>query len=139
MIDSVMLRATARILVPILAVFSVFLLLRGHNEPGGGFIGGLVLGLALLLALLSFERYRVVRAVPSPFLILGVGLLVSLGSALVAPLVGAPVFEGVWGGSFYFPTVGDIKVGTVLFFDVGVYIVVFGTVAKIVFSLVEEE
>lgn len=140
MLQSILLAVAARLTIPLLLIFSTFLLLRGHNEPGGGFIGGLVLGLALILGVLAFGKEVATRYAPiSPTTSLGVGLAISLGSGLYCLPHGLPIFTGVWGGSFPMIAVGDVKVGTIFFFDVGVFFVVYGTVASIALALLEDD
>ena len=126
-------------LMPVLLLFSVCLLLRGHNEPGGGFAGGLVAAAAFVL--LSVSRgvgvaRRALQTDPRSFI--GVGLLLMLASGVIAPLLyGEPFLTSHW---WKIP-VGDYEValGTPLLFDIGVYLAVAGTVLLIVFSLEEED
>jgi multicomponent Na+:H+ antiporter subunit B len=118
-------------------LFSVFLLVRGHNEPGGGFVGGLTAATAFALVLLSEglpAARRLLRAGPLTFV--AAGLAVALASGLPALLRGEPYMTGVWLG-VKLPVVG--KVGTPVLFDVGVYLVVLGIVLAILFALAEEE
>jgi len=125
-------------LMPVLLLFSLFLLLRGHNEPGGGFAGGLVAAAAfLLLSIASGVEVarRALRADPRTFI--GAGLLVMLASGFVGPLLyGEPYLTSHW----WKVPVGDYEValGTPLFFDIGVYLAVAGTILLITFSLEEE-
>jgi multicomponent Na+:H+ antiporter subunit A len=123
---SLILRTATRFLFALLLLFSLFLLLRGHNAPGGGFIGGLTGAGAFALYLLAFgaESVRALVRVP-PRLILGLGLLLALGGGLVALVVGQPLFTAQW---VTLPVSGSepLKVGTPLLFDVGVYLVVVG-------------
>ncbi len=128
----------AAYLMPVLLLFSLFLLLRGHNEPGGGFAGGLVAAAAFVLLSIAsgVEVARRALAV-DPRTFVGGGLLLMLASGLVAPLVyGEPYLSAHWWtfpvGSF------DISVGTPLLFDIGVYLGVAGTILLITFALEEE-
>jgi multicomponent Na+:H+ antiporter subunit B len=126
-------RSASRFLVALLALVSVFFLLRGHNAPGGGFIGGLILASALAVRGLAYglaDARRLLRV--DPLRLAGVGLLVTLASGLVAPLGGAPFLEGRWLGQSV-PGIG--KVGTVLLFDVGVFLTVVGTALTILFAV----
>lgn len=125
-------------LMPVLLLFSLFLLLRGHNEPGGGFAGGLVAAAAFVLLSIASGvgvARQALRADPRSFV--GVGLLVMLMSGTVAPLVyGEPFLKSYWWpislGSY------EVVLGTPLFFDIGVYLAVAGTILLITFSLEEE-
>ncbi len=122
----------ARIVIPIQYVMSIYLLLRGHNLPGGGFIGGLVLASALVLRAMVDPS----RTPKSDLLSLaGAGLLVSLAAACWPLLLGEPLFTGIWGPEFWLPVVGKIKIGTVLFFDLGVFLVVTGVAARMLLVL----
>ncbi len=135
--DSPILRSGARFLVPLMLLFSVFVLVRGHNEPGGGFVGGLVAATALALVLLSeglAEARRLLRV--DPLALVAAGLLVALASGVPPLLRGWPYMTGVW-LKVPLPVVG--KVGSPVIFDVGVYLVVLGIVLAILFALAEEE
>ena len=125
-------------LMPVLLLFSLFLLLRGHNDPGGGFAGGLVAAAAFVLLSVAAGVDVARRALAvDPRTLVGGGLLLMLLSGLVAPLLyGEPYLSAHWWtievGSY------DISVGTPSFFDMGVYLGVAGTVLLITFSLEEE-
>ena len=134
--NSVILRSTTRVLIALLLLLSIFLLLRGHNLPGGGFIGGLVGGAAFALYSLSYgtaqSRY-VLRFEPS--LLIGSGLVCALVSGLVSALAQRAFLSGLW---LELPLgTGKLKLGTPLIFDIGVYLVVIGVVLSMVFALEE--
>jgi len=134
--NSVILNATNRILSGLLIVFSVFLLLRGHNLPGGGFAGGLVAACAFVLQALTSGVVSARKLlVFDPRTIIAAGLFVALISGLPGLFDGLPFLTGMWDKT-PLPIVG--KLGTPLLFDVGVYIVVGGISCLIVFSLGEE-
>jgi multicomponent Na+:H+ antiporter subunit A len=128
---SLVLRTAARLLLALLLVTSLFMLWRGHNEPGGGFIGGLFAASAVVLDLLAFRRAATERLLRvAPRLGLPVGLAVAVGSGLVGVvLAGAPFLTGQW------TTVGGVKLGTPLLFDVGVFLVVVGFTLTIILAL----
>jgi multicomponent Na+:H+ antiporter subunit B len=125
-------------LMPVLLVFSVFLLLRGHNEPGGGFAGGLVAASAFVLLSIAAGVKTARRALRvDPRSLVGVGLLIMLLSGLVAPLLyGNAYLKSLW----WKFEIGDyvVAVGTPLLFDIGVYLGVAGTILLITFALEEE-
>jgi len=134
--NSIILRATSGFLTTLFVVVSFFVLVRGHNEPGGGFIGG-------LLAASGFAIYALAHGAPAgrrllrldPRTVLGVGLVTALAAGAAA-LVGERMFlTGIW-SSVKIPVIG--KLSTVLLFDVGVYLVVLGTTLLILFALDEE-
>lgn len=131
---SVIVRSTTRVLIALLMLLSVFLLLRGHNVPGGGFIGGLVGAAAFALYAMSYgaSAARYVLRV-DPWLVIGVGLAVAVLSGFVAAFVGQAFLAGQW---LELP-VGGLKIGTPLLFDIGVYLVVIGVVLKMIFALEE--
>ncbi len=136
MMDSIILRTTTRLVFPLMLVFSVFLLIRGHNEPGGGFVGGLTAATAFALVLASdglHKARQVLRLDPLTFVALG------LTTALLSGV--PPLFEnrsfltGLWLDGKV-PVIGHL--GSPLVFDVGVYLAVLGVTLAIVFGLAEE-
>ena len=133
---SLILSTATRYLMPLLLLFSVFLLLRGHNEPGGGFVGGLTAAAAFALFAIA-EGVAAARRMLflHPRTLLGTGLLIAAGAGLFAMIVGLPYMTGLW-SSLEVPAVG--KLGTPLLFDVGVYLVVVGMALMIVFELAED-
>jgi len=123
-----LLPACARLIIPVQYLISIYLLLRGHNLPGGGFIGGLVLASALVLrAMVDPARAPKIDLV----VLSGIGLLVAAFSAMMPWLVGGTFFAGLWGGEIWLPMLGKIKFGTPLLFDIGVFMVVTGVAAKL--------
>ncbi|MEO0386655.1 MAG: Na+/H+ antiporter subunit B [Pseudomonadota bacterium] len=137
--NSVILRAGTRYLVALLLVFSLFMLYRGHNEPGGGFIGGLIGATGFVLYAIACgtaDARKALRVEPQTLAVLGLGL--SLGAGLFAAFFGDALFTGQWlfiGGS---ETEKGFPLSTVLFFDIGVYMVVFGSILTLVFAMEEE-
>jgi multicomponent Na+:H+ antiporter subunit B len=134
--DSLILRATTRLLFPLTLVFSVFLLIRGHNEPGGGFVGGLSAAAAFALVLASDGLDMARRALRlDPLAFVGAGLTVALLSGVPPLFDGGGFLTGHWMESKV-PVIGSL--GTPFVFDVGVYLTVLGVVTTIVFELAEE-
>jgi multicomponent Na+:H+ antiporter subunit B len=136
---SVILSTATRYLMPMLLLLSAFFLLRGHNLPGGGFIGGLVASATFILHCFAFgvqETRKLLRL--SPHTITGTGLLIALGSGLVGILSGRPFMAGHWGVVAIGPPEG-FHIGTPVFFDIGVYLVVLGAVLSIMLALAEGE
>jgi multisubunit Na+/H+ antiporter MnhB subunit len=110
----------------------VFLLFRGHNQPGGGFVGGLIAAAAFTLYAIAFGVQRARQALlVQPMTLLGAGLLIALVSGLPSVLRGRPFLTALW-------TSGPVTVGTPALFDVGVFLVVAGVVLMMIFSLAEE-
>ncbi|MEU5960050.1 Na+/H+ antiporter subunit A [Micromonospora parva] len=132
---SIVLEVVIRLIFHTVVLFSLFLLFSGHNAPGGGFAGGLVAGLALVVRYLAGGRYELTEAAPvgaGP--ILGAGLAMAVGSGLVALLAGGSVLESAKVDQ-RLPLIGDTHLVTSLFFDIGVYLVVIGLVLDILRSL----
>lgn len=136
--NSLILRTAAPFLVSLMLLFSIYVLLRGHNEPGGGFIGGLIGASAFAIYTIGEGLASARRAlVVPPIAIAGVGLLVAALSGVVSLLFGEAFLSGQW----WFPAFNpDLKyISTVVLFDVGVYLVVVGAIAGIAFGLEERE
>ena len=135
--NSVVLRTASRLLVGLLLLFSIFLLLRGHNEPGGGFIGGLVAAAAFVLYGLAGNEISVRQALHfDTRSYIAAGLLVAGASALFPTLLGLPVLTGVWGEFGLFGA--TVELGSPLIFDIGVYIAVIGVALTIVLAMDED-
>lgn len=134
--NSLILRTATRLLIAVLLLLSVFLLLRGHDLPGGGFIGGLVAASALALYAIAYghEPAAKLLRVP-PQLVMGLGLASSLAAGLAGALVGREVLTGLWWIRDMGPF--ELKLSTPLVFDIGVYLVVIGVVLTMLFALEE--
>lgn len=136
--DSLILRTATLLVLPLQLLFSVFLLLRGHNEPGGGFIGGLVASGALALYLYAFGGEALIRLLRiSPKDLLAIGLLLGLIATVPAVFFGQAFFTAQW----LDVSVGNttIKLSTVLIFDIGVYLTVVGTLVTMFTALAETQ
>ncbi len=137
--NSLILNAATRLLVALILLFSVYMLLRGHNDPGGGFIGGLIASIGFALYAMAHgtaAARQALRFDPSAIAMVGVG--VALLAGLWAALFGDPLFTGQW---WFIGASEDSKglpLSTVLMFDVGVYLVVVGAVLTLVLALEEE-
>lgn len=135
---SLVLRTAARLMLPILMLFSFFLLLRGHNLPGGGALGGLVAAGALLLQLLAYDAQEARRILlVDPFVLLSAGLGLALASGLASLFWGLPFMTSRF---LQLPILHgtEIVVGLPTLFDLGVYLVVLGVTLLIILSLAEE-
>jgi len=137
--SSLILRAATRVLVGLLLMFSIFMLLRGHNEPGGGFIGGLIGATGFILYAIAHgcpAARDALRVDPQTIAVIGLGLALLAG---VAPfVVGDALFQGQW--LFLGASAGDkgVPLSNILIFDIGVYLVVLGSVLTLVLALEEE-
>ena len=131
---SIIFRTATRYMFPPLFVFSIYVLLRGHHYPGGGFVGGLFAGSAFTLYALAFSvgaARRLLRIDPRDMA--AGGLAIALLSGLPPLFVDHAFLTGTW---WELPFA---DIGTPLIFDIGVYFVVFGVLLTLVFSLGEEE
>ena len=127
---SVVLETATRLLFHTVLVFSAWLLVVGHSTPGGGFIAGLVAGLAYTLRYVAGGRLELRHAAPvDPGVPLGLGLAVAAGYAVSGLLVGAPLEGDVLTGTL--PVFGEVKLVTSFVFDVGVYLVVVGLALEV--------
>jgi multicomponent Na+:H+ antiporter subunit B len=134
---SLVLATAARVVQPLLLLFSLFVLLRGHNAPGGGFAGGLVAATAFTLVAIAYDPATARRSLRAdPRHIFAVGLLLAAASGVVALLFGGAFLEGLW---VELPLIRGVTLdfGTPLLFDVGVYLTVVGATLTIVLALAE--
>ena len=130
---TVILHTTVKLLMPLFFIFSVYLLFRGHNLPGGGFIGGLLAAIALFLHSVVFGFEATLKHYHlNATKIIATGLLAALISVLISLFLGLTLFTGVW-SSFQLPLIGKLR--TPMLFDIGVYLVVVGVVLNITFVL----
>ena len=132
--NTLIMRETTRVLVALILMFSAFMLLRGHDHPGGGFVGGLIASIAFCLYLFVADAAAVRQLIRiEPTTIGAVGLGVAIASGLVGFVVdGFPFLTSEW------TTVAALKVGTPLAFDIGVYLVVVGAVLTFVLGIKEQ-
>ncbi|MEJ5960876.1 Na+/H+ antiporter subunit B [Pedobacter immunditicola] len=130
---STILQTAAMYLLPILLLFSFFLLLRGHYYPGGGFVGGLVASIAFVLHSFAYGTDKTMKVLRyNPLALIPVGLAIATLSMFMPVMFGLPVMTGLWLDQ-PIPVIGMI--GSALFFDIGVYLVVIGVVLTILFTI----
>ena len=130
---SIILQAATRYLLPILLVFSIFVLLRGHYHPGGGFVGGLVASIAFMLHSFAHGTNETMTLLQrKPLSLIPIGLSIAVLSMFLPMFFGVPVMTGMWFEN-PLPVIGTV--GTALFFDIGVYLVVIGVVLTILFTI----
>lgn len=136
--NPLVLRTVARKMAPVLILFSLVLTARGHDEPGGGFVGGLLAAAALTLVMVAYgdEHVRHRLRVEPPRLA-AAGLLVALGSGLPALAGGRPFLTGLW-TKVPLPWGGELKLGTPQLFDLGVYLLVLGTAMAFVLGMARD-
>lgn len=132
---TIILKTASAYLLPVLLLFSIFILLRGHYLPGGGFVGGLIASIAYVLHAFSnglSNTKNLLKFHPGFLMPLGLGLAFLSG---MAPLLfGLPFMTGLWYPEAL-PVLGAI--GSALFFDIGVYLVVIGVTLTIIFTIAD--
>jgi multicomponent Na+:H+ antiporter subunit B len=132
---TIIFKTASTYLLPLLILFSIFILLRGHYLPGGGFVGGLIASIAFVIH--SFangleETKNILKFHPGLLIPIGLGIAIMSGAA---PLfIGESFMTGLWFDN-PIPVIG--MVGTALFFDTGVYFVVIGITLTIIFTISE--
>ncbi|MDE0107623.1 MAG: hypothetical protein OXN96_07425 [Bryobacterales bacterium] len=131
--NTLILRETTRVLFTLILVFSVATLLRGHDAPGGGFVGGLIASTACCLYVFVADAKDVRRLVRTdPLKTAAAGLALAILSGLIGILLGGrPFLSGEWA------EIGGVEIGTPLLFDFGVYLVVVGAVLTFVLEIKE--
>lgn len=136
--NTIIFRTAAPALAALMLVFSVFVCLRGHNEPGGGFIGGLIAASAIAIYGIAFgvaETRRALRV--HPITIAGFGVVLAAVSGFVSLAYEVPFLTGLWW--FFGIQGGEVALSTPMFFDIGVYAVVMGGVGSIALGLGSDE
>jgi len=132
--NTVIFRTLAPLIVAIMLVFSVYVCLRGHNEPGGGFIGGLIAASAITIFGMSSGVEKVRAAIRvDPLAIAGFGVFIAGLSGLMSLFTGSPFLTSIW----LYIDLGEtvLPLSTPMIFDIGVYFVVFGTISAIALAL----
>jgi len=134
--DTPILRTVARFAVPLTVWVSLVIFMQGHNLPGGGFIAGVMAAAAGAMYLLAFGVERAAR-IPW-WKISVVGLLISVTTGTVPFLLGRTYMDHeIW--HFHLPLIGEYELPTATFFDLGVYLIVAGTIMTIFVELGQEE
>ena len=132
---SIMLEVIVRILFHTIIVVSLYLLFAGHNLPGGGFAGGLVAGMALVMRYIAGGRYELGAAAPTDAgRFLGIGMSLAVACAVVPVLFGAAPLTSAF-FEIQLPVLGHVEFVTSTIFDIGVYLVVIGLVLDVLRSL----
>ena len=138
MTRSPILSVSTRYAAPAMLLFAVWLLWKGHNSPGGGFIGGLLFSAAVLLWLMATCRGRTGLRSERSVRISIVGLGIGVVSASAPAVLGQPFFQQTF-GHFHVPVLGEIELATALAFDIGVFLVVIGTIVTVILALAERD
>jgi len=137
--NTLIFRTIAPYLAALMFMFSIFVLLRGHNEPGGGFIGGLIAASAVAIYGISAGVSEVRKAlVVHPITLAGFGVFVATVTGFLSLFYDVPFLKGLW----WFIELADgseLALSTPMFFDIGVYFVVLGAISTIALALEEDE
>jgi multicomponent Na+:H+ antiporter subunit B len=135
--NTLIFRTMAPPIVLVMLIFSVFICLRGHNAPGGGFIGGLIAAAAIAVLGIANGAPATRRALHiDPLAVAGFGVVIAALSGLASVFTGAPFMTSIWA---YLP-LGEtiVPLSTPMVFDIGVYCVVFGTIGAVALALEED-
>ncbi|MGX0035954.1 multicomponent Na+:H+ antiporter subunit B [Staphylococcus auricularis] len=133
--NDVVLKTVTKIVVFILLTFGFYVFFAGHNNPGGGFIGGLIFSSAFLLMFLAFDVKQVLLSLPADFRILMIiGSLITVATAVVPMFFGKP-FLYQTDAHIDLPLLGDLHVATVTLFESGVLLTVVGVVVTVMLSI----
>ena len=132
---SIVFEVIARLLFPVIIVLSLFLLVTGHSQVGGGFAGGIVAGLGLMVRYLAGGRYELYAASPvTPGVLIGLGLATATATAVAGAVIGTEVLQaGTW--DLHLPLMEPVHLSSTLLFDFGVYLLVIGLILDILRSL----
>ncbi|WP_143961441.1 Na+/H+ antiporter subunit B [Litoribacter populi] len=132
---TIIFKTASSYLLPLLLLFAIFILLRGHYLPGGGFVGGLIAAIAFVIHSFAngIEKTRGIIKFHPGFL-MPIGLSLALLAAITPLFTGGALMTGLW---FENPVPVIGMVGSALFFDIGVFLVVIGVVLTIIFTISE--
>lgn len=136
--NTIIFRTIAPLIVAIMLIFSVYVCLRGHNEPGGGFIGGLIAASSIAILGMASGAEETRRALRiDPLAIAGFGVFIAGFSGLLSLFTGSPFMTSIW----LYLELGQttVPLSTPMVFDIGVYFVVFGTIAAVALALEDSD
>ena len=137
-INEVILQSVTKVVVFIILTLALYLFFSGHNNPGGGFIGGLVLASSFVLILLAFDIETVKKGFPVDFKLIGAtGALIVLVTGLGATVFGESFLTQAF-ATYNLPLFGEMEFSTVTIFEIGVALTVVGVVVTIILSISED-
>jgi len=137
-INDVILQSVTKVVVFIILTLALYLFFSGHNNPGGGFVGGLVLASSFVLMLLAFDIETVKEGIPVDFKIISAfGALIVLLTGLGATIFGEAFLTQTF-ATFELPLFGEMEFSTVTIFEIGVALAVVGVVVTIILSISED-
>ncbi len=135
---NIILEKIANVVLPIMLLASLWLLLRGHNYPGGGFIAGIIASTGFIFYAIVFGSRRVKRFIRiTTIQLMGLGLLVVFFTAILPFFFQKQLLTGLW-PEFQTSLFSYLIPGTPVVFDIGVFLVVIGMILTIIFSIMEE-
>lgn len=139
-INDVILQTVTKSVSFIILTFSIFIFFAGHNNPGGGFIGGLMTASAILLLYLAFDMEGMRKIIPIDFIKLtAFGLLIAVLTGVGSFIFNKPFLSHTF-GYFDLPIFGEkTELATALLFDVGVYLTVIGITMTIILTIGEDQ
>lgn len=134
---NIILEKIVSLFMKVMLIFSIYLLLRGHNNPGGGFIAGIIASTGFIFYAIIFGTESLQETIKlRPQTLIGIGLLLVLIAALLPTFFSIEILTGLWIKA-NIPVLGTLHVGTPLIFDTGVYAVVIGVILTIIISIME--
>lgn len=137
--NDVILKTATQLVTFIIIIFSIYVFLSGHHNPGGGFIGGLMTAAAFILLGLAFDIETVKKIIPVDLkIITAIGLLIAVLTGVGAFIFDANFLSHTY-GYFQLPLLGKTELATALLFDIGVYLVVIGVTLTIIFTIGEDQ
>jgi multicomponent Na+:H+ antiporter subunit B len=137
--NDLVLRTTTSLIAFILLGFAIYLLLAGHNSPGGGFVGGLLTSGAILLMYMAYGMEVGKKIIPINFtLLIPIGLSFAVGTGLGSFIFNVPFLSQTF-GYFHLPIFGEIELATAMIFDIGVYFTVVGVMMTIILTIANDQ
>lgn len=137
--NDLILRTTTSLIAFILFGFAIYLLLAGHNAPGGGFVGGLVASGAILLMYMSYGIEAVDKILPINFrTLIPIGLLIALSTGIGSFIFQVPFLSQTF-DYFTVPIFGEVELATAMIFDLGVFMTVLGVTVTIILSIANDQ
>ncbi|MRG85303.1 Na(+)/H(+) antiporter subunit B [Salinibacillus xinjiangensis] len=131
-------RTTTSLIAFILLGFSFYLLLAGHNAPGGGFIGGLMTAAAILLMYMAYGFEAIRKIIPVNFkMVIPTGLFIAVLTGIGSFVFDQPFLSQTY-GHFHLPILGDVELATAMIFDLGVYLTVVGVTLTIMLTIAND-
>jgi multisubunit Na+/H+ antiporter MnhB subunit len=134
---NIILENIVRLFMKVMVVYSIYLLLRGHNYPGGGFIAGIIASIGFIFFAIIFGTKALTHTIKvQPQIFIATGLSLVFISAFLPVIFSTEILTGLWMHTDI-PVLGELHLGTPLIFDTGVFFVVIGVILTIVISIME--